>query len=73
MVESNWNMNDLGKTLENEIGVRIAGLTTPSLFNGTQHSTFEWHVEDMDLYSISILHYGHNKLWYGMYYVCLDT
>ena len=56
-----WNVAQLDTLLdfinENE-GIRIAGVTNPYLYFGMWRATFPWHVEDMDLYSINYIHYG---------------
>ncbi|XP_046847146.1 probable lysine-specific demethylase 4B isoform X2 [Xenia sp. Carnegie-2017] len=62
-----WNISNLPSILNNmleEEDVRIPGVNTPYLYFGMWKSTFAWHTEDMDLFSINYIHYGAPKTWY---------
>lgn len=61
-----WNISRLGSILDNvkmDYGVDIAGVNTTYLYFGMWKTSFAWHTEDMDLYSINYLHFGAPKTW----------
>jgi len=44
----------------------IPGVTEPMLYVGSWRAQFAWHVEDVNLYSINLLHVGAPKAWYAV-------
>ncbi|XP_053668490.1 probable lysine-specific demethylase 4B [Anopheles marshallii] len=64
-----WNINHLGTILDyvdEDYGISIDGVNTAYLYFGMWKTTFAWHTEDMDLYSINYLHFGAPKTWYAV-------
>lgn len=64
-----WNINKLNTILDyvsKDYNMSIDGVTTAYLYYGMWKTTFAWHTEDMDLYSINYLHFGSPKTWYAI-------
>uniref|UniRef100_A0A1A9V2H0 [histone H3]-trimethyl-L-lysine(9) demethylase n=1 Tax=Glossina austeni TaxID=7395 RepID=A0A1A9V2H0_GLOAU len=64
-----WNIDRLDTILDyvnKDYGIEIDGVNTAYLYFGMWKSSFAWHTEDMDLYSINYLHFGEPKTWYAI-------
>lgn len=44
----------------------LTGITSPLSYIGAMGSRFGWHVEDMNLFSISVMLFGEPKIWYSI-------
>jgi hypothetical protein len=60
-----WNVSKL-KDMLDTLPMKIPGVNSAYLYCGMWKSTFAWHLEDMDLYSINYLHFGAPKMWYSI-------
>ncbi|TMW63686.1 hypothetical protein Poli38472_002627 [Pythium oligandrum] len=64
-----WNLNNLPKlsgSVLQHLDEDIKGVMVPWIYMGMCFSTFCWHVEDHNFYSISYVHCGAPKTWYGV-------
>ncbi len=61
-----YKNNSLFQFLEKETTSNICGLTIPWIYFGMLYSTFCWHVEDLNLFSINYMHLGNAKIWYAI-------
>lgn len=62
-----FNLNKLNTSLDligRQYKTYIPGVTSPFLYIGSWASSFAYHIEDLDLLSISYLHSGSKKVWY---------
>ena len=62
-----WNISKLDsilKYLSEDLEMEFDGVNSPYLYFGMWKATFSWHVEDMDLYGINMVHHGAPKTWY---------
>lgn len=62
-----FNLKNLDTILQkrmSEAQLNIDGINNSYLYFGMWQSTFPWHTEDHELYSINYLHYGSPKSWY---------
>nr|CCA16149.1 histone demethylase putative [Albugo laibachii Nc14] len=67
--EDAWNLNNLPKlkgSLLRHVDQDIKGVMVPWIYMGMMFSTFCWHIEDHNFYSMSYLHCGAPKIWYGV-------
>ena len=67
--QTSWNIAHLGSILDcvgEDYGIKIEGVNTAYLYFGMWKTTFAWHTEDMDLYSINFIHFGAPKSWYSI-------
>lgn len=58
-----FNLNNLNCIAKK--GAMVPGIQTPFTYFGSPYTSFPWHVEDYNLYSLSYLHCGAPKIWYG--------
>lgn len=68
-IDHPWNLNNTPVaegSVFRYINTNISGMIIPWMYVGMCFSTFCWHNEDHWTYSISYLHYGEPKTWYGV-------
>lgn len=62
------NLNHIPNLLDNYVAIygHAMGITSPLSYIGAMGSRFGWHVEDMNLFSISFMIFGEPKIWYNI-------
>eukprot|EP00013_Stygamoeba_regulata_P025126 CAMPEP_0177646294 /NCGR_PEP_ID=MMETSP0447-20121125/9699_1 /TAXON_ID=0 /ORGANISM="Stygamoeba regulata, Strain BSH-02190019" /LENGTH=834 /DNA_ID=CAMNT_0019148821 /DNA_START=104 /DNA_END=2608 /DNA_ORIENTATION=- len=60
-----FNVKHLNTILD-VLGNAVSGVTTPYLYFGMWKAMFPFHTEDMNLFSVNYLHFGHPKFWYAI-------
>ena len=58
-----WNIAKLDSILKyvsEDLDTQFSGVNTPYMYFGMWKATFSWHVEDMDLYGINMVHHGND-------------
>lgn len=66
---NDWNLNkisNLDRSLLKHVKEPITGINVPWLYLGMLFSTFCWHTEDNYFSSINFMHFGKEKVWYGI-------
>ena len=60
-------MRKLDSVLKDGLGKKkLNGITEPYLYIGGFRTMFGWHVEDLNMASINVNHYGKPKFWYSI-------
>jgi jumonji domain-containing protein 2 len=62
-----WAFHGLKSFFSEAVTESIHGLNTSFLFIGAWRTFFNWHIEDLDLSAINLLHEGAPKMWYGIH------
>lgn len=68
-VSTPWNLNNISRSdgsVFKHFDLIIDGMVKPWIYTGMCFSTFCWHVEDQFSFSISYMHHGDSKTWYGV-------
>lgn len=62
-----WFLDDLPEEpLRQSLNASLGGVTESMIYVGTWRALFAWHLEDANLYSINLVHFGAPKSWYGI-------
>ncbi|KAL3828056.1 hypothetical protein ACJIZ3_016858 [Penstemon smallii] len=68
-VESGWNLNNIPKLSGSLLPYGChdtSAILVPQLFIGMCFASQCWRIEDHHLYSLSYMHFGDSKVWYGV-------
>jgi len=62
-----WEFGKLKSLFSETVTDSKPGLNSSYLFIGAWRTIFNWHVEDIDLSAINLLHEGATKMWYSVH------